>query len=208
MSLLNHTVGAAATVTRHSPHFRGLGRLYSLFNRMIISAGADPVVTANMRDGSRIVVDLRTNTDVHAYYRGEYDPTLLGAVRHLIDPSACLIDVGANIGFYSVAIGLHLRTMNAGGKVAAFEPLGTNYQRLLENLKLNDLTGHCVAYNLGLSNRSTDAIITLREDFGRGSNTATQRSRRTRISTADFRRRRSSWRVWMTYGRGQRAGLI
>jgi FkbM family methyltransferase len=171
MSWIDHTVGAVAALSRRSPHFRGLGRLYGLFNGLAVRAGAEPLAVAKMRDGSRIRVDLRTNTDLDAYYRGEYDPDLVTTLRHLIDPGGCLLDVGANIGFYAVAIGAHLRSMGAGGRVVAFEPLGTNYQRLRENLELNGLGDCCVTYDVGLSNRTEDAVITLREDFGRGADT-------------------------------------
>ena len=154
MQWVDRALAGVAAITRAMPDFPGDGRVFRVLNRAAMMAGAEPVVIAKMRDRSRIMVDLRGNTDVMAYYRGEYDSLLLGAIRQLIDPNSCMIDVGANIGFYAVAMGHYLRSRGASGKVIAFEPLPANYQRLLENLSLNDLDGYCVTHNVGLSNRA------------------------------------------------------
>jgi len=49
--------------------------------------------------------------------------------------------------------------------------MNTNFNRLLNNLKANDLNSFCQAYNIGLSNQSVDSQIILREDFLDGSET-------------------------------------
>jgi FkbM family methyltransferase len=53
----------------------------------------------------------------------------------------------------------------------AFEPVNSNYRRLLENLQANGLVDCAYAYPVGLSNRGGQVAITLREDFARGAGT-------------------------------------
>lgn len=171
MNISNLILHVGSGITRNIPYFRGLGSLYRLFNKTMMRLGARPTVTASMKDDTRILVDLRTNTDLDAYYRGEYDQELLKTVRSIFDPELYFLDIGANIGFYTIAIGNFIRTQSASGHVMAFEPFVGNYNRLLENLKENDLDRYCTAYNFGLSSECTDSLITLREDFLHGSGT-------------------------------------
>lgn len=171
MSLPNTTLDIGSKITRNIPYFRGLSRLYRSLNVAAIRWGADPVTTAKMKDGTTITVDLRTNTEVDAYYRGEYDSRLLKAIKSLIDPDLYILDVGGNIGFYTVSLGAFLRAQGGSGKVIAFEPFYGNYRRLAENIHRNDLSGFCVVQEFGLSSISAETEITLREDFEHGSGT-------------------------------------
>jgi FkbM family methyltransferase len=164
-------VNFVARVTRNVPYFRGLGTLYRSFNRLMTRRGAQPLVMAPMKDRTRLKVDLRTNTDVDAFYRGEYDSHLLKTVCSLVRPDACFLDVGANIGFYTIAVAALLRSQDGSGGVIAFEPVLGNYQRLAENVEENGLAAYCILYNIALSNVSNDGAITLREDFLGGSGT-------------------------------------
>jgi FkbM family methyltransferase len=88
----------------------------------------------------------------------------------LLDPNDYFLDIGANIGFYSVSMGAKIRAKGKG-KVIAFEPFEGNYNRLKHNVELNNLDEYCILYQMGLSNENTDSLITLREDFDGGSNT-------------------------------------
>jgi FkbM family methyltransferase len=171
MRLPDAALLSAAIITRHMPPFRGLGMGYRLLNSAMMRWGADPLVKARMKDGTRLRVDLRTRTEVDAFYRGEYDADLLAIVFRIFDSSATFVDVGANIGFYTVAVARLLKSQARGGGVLAFEPVASNYQRLQENLRGNDLLDCCQTFPLGLSNASGAATITLREDFLQGGET-------------------------------------
>lgn len=116
-------------------------------------------------------IDLRSHTEYRAYYSGNYDAHLIDTVISVLEPKDVFIDVGANIGFYSVAIADYFSQQRAGGKVIAFEPLGANYQRLLHNLDLNNLQLWCTVFQLGLSSHAGEADIVKREDFASGATT-------------------------------------
>lgn len=171
MPIANAAVDTVARITRLLPGFRGLGTGYRLFNRMMLGLGAEPVVVAHMKNGTVMRVDLRSTTDIDAYYRGEYDPELLSTILQLLEPGKSFLDVGANIGFYAVAVAAHLRQAGGGGRVLAFEPVSSNFRRLDENLRANACERHASLFQVGLSSESGEAAITLREDFVQGSQT-------------------------------------
>lgn len=64
-------------------------------------------------------------------------------------PDDVLVDVGANIGLYSVYAALI-----SGARVYAFEPESQNYAELNKNIYLNDLHDQVTAYCLALSDRA------------------------------------------------------
>ena len=162
--------GVAGAV-RVLPGFRGLGRTWRLANRGFLALGASPVVEALLRDGTRLTVDLRTETEREAYWRGTYDAADLAMALAHFDPDSVFLDVGANIGFYSVAAAQRIRHTASGGHVLAFEPFAGNLQRLGENLSRNDLSTRCTVHDFGLSDREGNETLTLREDFRGGSST-------------------------------------
>lgn len=63
-----------------------------------------------------------------------------------IEPGSALLDVGANVGMYTVfAAGLR------GAQVYAFEPESQNYALLCRNIVLNNLSGRVLAWPCALS---------------------------------------------------------
>jgi FkbM family methyltransferase len=168
---INATFVWLSRLLRRVPQVRGLGRLVSVMNQFFLRLGIAPVVITRMQNGTSMQVDLRSHTEYRAYYSGTYDAQLLNTVISVLEPKDVFVDVGANIGFYSVAIANYFSQQRAGGKVIAFEPLGTNYQRLMHNRDLNDLQSWCAVYQLGLSSHTGEADIVKREDFASGATT-------------------------------------
>jgi FkbM family methyltransferase len=125
-----------------------------------------------MRLGYRVRVDLRTRTERLAYWTGLYDDWLIrSAARYLCSrPGAVALDVGANIGFWTLGL-----VAASGGNchIHAFEPVPCNYRRLEENLSLNtNLWGaRATAHPFGLSDGDTQVEVSLREDFEAGADT-------------------------------------
>lgn len=171
MNLMNGLLNAFAFFTRKLPAHRKLNQLYKHFNWIFLTLGARPIVIAKMKNGTSLRVDLSTRTERIAFYTGEYDADLLETIIYLLKPNSTFLDIGANIGFYSVAMASHIRNENLSGNVLSFEPFEGNFQRLMHNIKLNNLENICDTNNYGLSNVSGVSEITLREDFKHGSNT-------------------------------------
>lgn len=132
---------------------------------------AQPVVHTKMKDGTTMVVDLRTRTEFAAFYRGTYDEQLINILRTILCKNSYFLDIGANIGFYATAISALIKSQQGAGHVLAFEPFEGNYMRLCENIKKNNLENYCTSFNIGLSNVAGNSFVTLREDFFNGGKT-------------------------------------
>ena len=69
-------------------------------------------------------------------------------VRRFLRPGDVFVDVGANLGLYSI---IASRTVGAAGAVFAFEPDPRTHERLLHNLRANDCQ-NTRPFRLALSN--------------------------------------------------------
>lgn len=171
MSEASKILNAISILTRKLPEHRKLNRLYKQLNKLALVLGHQPLVISEMKDGTKMQVDLSTKTERVSFYTGKYDSFLMSTIKSLYNSNACFLDIGANIGFYTIGIGNHLRLKKTDGKVISFEPFKGNFKRLSKNIRLNRLENYCFLNPYGLSDKSTETLITLREDFKHGSNT-------------------------------------
>lgn len=79
---------------------------------------------------------------------GGYETAEIRMIRHFLDEDSVIIDIGANIGWYS----LNLSRDVTKGRIIAFEPIPKSYNYLRENLRLNNI-GNVEIYNLGFSDK-------------------------------------------------------
>lgn len=113
-----------------------------------VSGESNPVVRIGGPLGGQ---SMRVNWALHkTYVFGTYEPGVVKGLEELIRPGWTTIDVGANIGYFTL---LMANRVGPQGKVIAFEPLAENFRILQENIKLN---GHAnvVAENLALMSRT------------------------------------------------------
>lgn len=171
MKLINKVLNTVSSGTRKLSAHRKIIQFYKHVNKLFLALGANTIQTAKMHDETQILVDISTRTERIAFYTGKYDDDLINIIRPLIVSNTSFLDIGANIGFYSVAIGQYIKSNQLKNKVISFEPFQGNFKRLLKNLKINQLEEVCIPLNYGLSNTSGESTITLREDFKHGSDT-------------------------------------
>jgi FkbM family methyltransferase len=108
----------------------------------------DNFVLAKLKDGSKLSLDLRM--ECLSFYLGEYEPENLRVLLTFLPSEGTFIDIGANIGFFSVPVAHRRRETQ--GRVYAFEPIPANYSELLKNIRLNGLEGKIIPSNLAISN--------------------------------------------------------
>jgi FkbM family methyltransferase len=94
---------------------------------------------------------------------GEYESTEWRIVRALGTEARTVIDVGANIGWYSVRLAGH-RGDRAG--IQAFEPLPTTHRQLVDNVRLNGFEQRVAIHAFGLSDREEVVKFYLPERTG------------------------------------------
>jgi len=75
-----------------------------------------------------------------------FDPEELEILRGAMRPDFQFIDVGANVGTYAVFVG---KLVGSGSRILAIEPQAEALERLVENLKLNDVHAHIAPFAVG-----------------------------------------------------------
>lgn len=116
---------------------------------------------------------LPCDIDISLYPQGEvaeflffdknFERTECELVASYLKPGMNVIDVGANVGLYSI---LADKLVAPNGKVWAFEPSSETYQRLLRNLELNRCST-VIPFQVALSNTDGKSFV-LRSDKGFG----------------------------------------
>lgn len=82
------------------------------------------------------------------WYCGLDEMEDMGLLLHALRPGDLFLDVGANIGSYSI-----LAAAGVGANVIAVEPISETYASLSANIRVNDLTALITAHRVGLSDK-------------------------------------------------------
>jgi FkbM family methyltransferase len=142
-------------------------------------AGADPIIEGRMARGHRMRLDCRVPSHCWAFFSGRYDDGKIELLVSLLRREGIALDVGANIGFYTVPLAIQAKAI--GSKVIAFEPLESNAAWLRHNLALNDCVKVVHVIESALSNESGLADIVLTDDFSGGGSVGTATIMKARV---------------------------
>jgi FkbM family methyltransferase len=124
-------------------------------------------VDAKTVDGDVLRVDASDIVGKHIYYFGVWEPNLTGWLNRRLKPGQLFIDVGANIGYYSL---LAARLVGSAGKVVAIEALPQTFQRLQGNLDRNHAQ-NVRAVNSAAWDKQTSLKIFVRQEGPSGATT-------------------------------------
>lgn len=138
---------------RHGPWHRGKGRLVHSLARVLLRGHQEDVVPlrgipARMRCRSDSFVE----REILLF--GEYEPSTARRWRQLADKAGVVIDVGANVGYYT----LGAAAGHSGVCVHAFEPNHDMAARLRENLALNGIM-NVVVNEAGVGPQTGSAVL-------------------------------------------------
>lgn len=89
------------------------------------------------RRGFIVSIDLGDWMGQALYATGEYEPSTSNIIERLIGPGDTVLDVGANIGYFSL---LAARCVGGSGTVFAFEPSEETRKQFHENVLINKLS--------------------------------------------------------------------
>ncbi len=140
------------TLFRAYPFSRARGRVLAFAMRHV---GGFEIVS--QRDGGTFLLDLTNYIDSRMFLEGSYEAARIKLLSDCVDryECRCAIDVGANIGVYTIPLAKNPKLTT----VHAFEPDPRNYAQLLANTFLNGVWENVSAHNIALSSESADAEL-------------------------------------------------
>jgi FkbM family methyltransferase len=110
-------------------------------------------------NGSRIIIRPGETGVTGNLYCCLHDFADMGYLLHVLMPDDLFVDVGANVGSYTI-----LACAAKGAKGICFEPVPSTFERLMDNLRINNLAGRVEARNIGLSDEEGELVFTCGED--------------------------------------------
>ncbi|WGV29221.1 FkbM family methyltransferase [Halotia branconii] len=140
---------------RSLPYFRGKYRLSTALVPLMTNYQIDEdcLVQIKMQDDSIIHLDLRSILEQKVFFSGEYDSGIMQMLSSILYPGIVIFDVGANIGLYSISLGKKLKQIDGNSQIWAFEPVSSNFNRLANLVKVNQLTNIVYPVNTALGNQ-------------------------------------------------------
>ena len=88
-----------------------------------------------------------------------WEPESTSVIKNLVKPDDVVLDIGANIGYYTVIMS---KIVGKTGKVLAFEPTKHFFDVLRNTVEVNNLT-NVQLYDFGLSDKNSESEISIGE---------------------------------------------
>jgi FkbM family methyltransferase len=119
------------------------------------------VVVLTENEGLRFWFNIRDQAIGHNIAKGCYEPDMTDLVQKTVKPGMNCLDVGANLGYFSVVIA---KLVGRHGSVHSFEPFPANYDLLLRNIKENSVDGIVNPKQLAAYDRGDEGSLFFRAD--------------------------------------------
>lgn len=108
-----------------------------------------------MEDSRKYWLDPQKYLDKEIIDKGVFEEMSTSVVKKLVKEGDIVLDVGANIGYYTV---MFSKLVGENGKVYAFEPTEHYGKVLRRNIEENQI-GNCEVFSLGLSDKAQELTI-------------------------------------------------
>jgi FkbM family methyltransferase len=133
--------GAQALVGDAVADLHGLRQILATFDRQFFPSpvsvrfGPDDVVVHRLDDGTTLYLDRDDGAVSQPLLHGDYEAHLVPIFRQFCRPGMTVVDVGANVGLYTM---LASSLVGKSGRVVAVEPNSENCRLILLSLDAND----------------------------------------------------------------------
>lgn len=117
----------------------------------------DNVVTMTTRDNNiKLICDIddKRIIPIEILNFGDYEQECMDMMLRLIKPGYTVLDIGANIGWYSINLAKRIKNI----KIYAFEPIPKTFNYLTRNIEINEVVD-VDKYNFGLSDEDKELIF-------------------------------------------------
>ncbi|MCO6499208.1 MAG: FkbM family methyltransferase [Vicingus serpentipes] len=119
-----------------------------------------------MKNKTQLFIDVRSRTHIIPFWIGKRDQEIISLIEKNIKDNAIVLDVGANIGYYTIPLALNLQSKNV--KVYAFEPVTSNYNSLMKGVIKNGVEKNVIANKIALGDKEGSLEIIKTEQGNSG----------------------------------------
>ncbi len=128
----------------------------------------EPRISFTWYDDLKIFLHLGNDLSSQLFVEGRYDPNEFYFLDKILSPGMTVVDLGANEGLYTLFAAKHIVD---SGVVLSFEPSLREFQRLQDNLALNEEISNVQTFQIALSNTSGTQLLKVAADDHSGQNT-------------------------------------
>ena len=100
-------------------------------------------------DRSKLIIKKGMTGATGNFYCGLHEFNDMGFLIHLLRKEDFFVDIGANVGSYTVLAGGHI-----GAKTFSIEPVPATYSHLVNNILLNQMEDRVTAFNIALGSQA------------------------------------------------------
>jgi FkbM family methyltransferase len=112
-------------------------------------------VVYNWINNSRMIVQPGETGFTLNIYCGLHEFSDMAFVLHTLTKDDLFVDIGANVGAYTV-----LACAVKGARGFSIEPVPSTYNKLMDNIRLNDLSNRVSVLNMGIADREGNLAFT------------------------------------------------
>ncbi len=105
-------------------------------------------------NGSKLIARTGETGATGNIYLGLHEFPDMTFLLHALREGDLFVDIGANIGSYTI-----LSSSVVGARTVCFEPVPSTYDRLMANIKINNLEGKVTPLNIALGNSKGEVYI-------------------------------------------------
>ena len=107
-------------------------------------------------NGIHYLLDIRQKQDREFYFKKNYEIDNINFIykNNFFDKSFIFIDIGCNIGIYTLLIGNKFKNCK---QIISIEPIFNTFKRLRSNVKINKIENITTLLNIALSNKDGKA---------------------------------------------------
>lgn len=135
-----------------------LASISRFVNWQISSRLAPGAILYDWINGSKFLVRNGETGLTGNIYTGLHEFSDMAFVLHVLRPEDTFVDVGANVGSYTILAGSAV-----GTRGYAFEPVPNTFRKLVDNIRLNRMEDRVQAFNVGLA--QSEGVIRFTSDL-------------------------------------------
>lgn len=123
-----------------------LKTLFRFFKWGLINKFETKNLEYNYIGSTKLIIKKGFSSAELQYYTGLFDFVEMGFLLHFLRKDDVFVDVGANVGVYSLLASGHI-----GAKTIAYEPVPSTFNYLKENIEINNLQHNATLMNIGIA---------------------------------------------------------